>query len=235
MPPLSAIALAALVATGESPPAIESLAGKYYRGDGLGVNWSLQLNTNGTYAFTWDGCLGRYAESQGHYRLSGQVVVLEAEASATPAGQLDLPSRLVGVGWGSRQYLIQEDRGPEFVAAITRGFEPRRQLHGQFLLRRSDVSQPARGAPAMPEEWRKWLLPAAVEARVTKVLARHRATVDAGANRALHAGMLLTLTSQKYGPSDIRVVEVLRASSVVENDYGDPPFVLGGRVTSRPW
>jgi hypothetical protein len=37
-------------------PAVVS--GDYYSGDGLGVNWSLELCQDGTFEFSWDGCLG---------------------------------------------------------------------------------------------------------------------------------------------------------------------------------
>jgi hypothetical protein len=231
------IALATAVLSSE--PRVGSpvmLAGDYFSGDGLGINWALSLRPDGTYSFTWDGCLGRYAERQGRFRVDGFLVVLErAESWPASPDEMELPSSLVAVRWGERLYLVPEAEGARFVADVTRGWEPRHGTHGRFLLRQSDWEKPARGVPDLPEGWRKLLLPAPVEARVTRVLARHRAEIGAGSNQKLHPGVLLSLVSKKYGSTEVRVVSVGPASSIVENDYGDPPFVSGGRVTSRAW
>jgi hypothetical protein len=212
-----------------------TLVGDYFSGDGLGVNWALSLRADGTYTFAWDGCLGRYAERQGRFRVDGPLVVLEgAELSVSP-DEIELPSSLVAVRWGERLYLVPEAEGARFAADVTRGWEPRHRTDGRFLLRQSDWEKPVRGMPELPEGWRKWLLPDPIEAHVTRVLARHRAEIGAGSNQKLHPGMLLSLVSKKYGSTDVRVASVGPASSIVENDYGDPPFVSGGRVTSKAW
>lgn len=41
------------------------LPGKYYNGDGLGVNITIQLDSDGTYSSKWNGCLGNYGNSKG--------------------------------------------------------------------------------------------------------------------------------------------------------------------------
>ncbi len=214
----------------ESAP---DLVGEYYSGDGLGMNMSLSIKADGRYSFAWDGCLGRYAQSEGAIRAASELLVLAASNAIGAAEGLLLPSRLLIVRWGDRLYLVPEDKGPLFAAHVVRGHEPRVGANGWFMLRRSDWDRPARGLPDVRPEWQKWLLRAPVEARVTCVLARHRAEIDAGSNEHLHPGLLLNLVSNKYGPSDVRVVSVRAGSSTIENDYGDPPMEMARRVTSK--
>ena len=52
------------------------MAGSYYRGDGLGYNVSLLLQTNGDYSAEWHGCLGKYGEAAGKWSLAGNRIVL---------------------------------------------------------------------------------------------------------------------------------------------------------------
>jgi hypothetical protein len=40
-------------------------AGTYYRGDGLGLNWLLELSPWGRYHFTWDTCQGTFKNLRG--------------------------------------------------------------------------------------------------------------------------------------------------------------------------
>lgn len=41
--------------------------GRYYKGDGLGVNIYIQLNADGTYESKWNGCLGNYGNASGRW------------------------------------------------------------------------------------------------------------------------------------------------------------------------
>ena len=53
-------------------PQASDLAGSYYSGDGLGRNVTVVLNSNGTFASDWQGCLGLYGEAEGTWRLDGE-------------------------------------------------------------------------------------------------------------------------------------------------------------------
>ncbi len=50
-----------------SNPPGEGLTGKWYRGDGLGMNISLVLSTGGSYEAVWSGCLGEYGSARGSW------------------------------------------------------------------------------------------------------------------------------------------------------------------------
>ena len=60
----------------EAPPDAKAVAGSYYCGDGLGYNVTLTLKDDGTYFGEWNGCLGKYGEASGAWKVSGKSVVL---------------------------------------------------------------------------------------------------------------------------------------------------------------
>lgn len=209
------------------------LTGDYYCGDGRGFNWNFSLRADGSYSFASHGHMGPYADSKGRVRLNAASLTLELTDGAPRLLEAPLPLALVVVRWADRRYLVPEHEGARFAAHVARAWEPRADKYGWFLLRQSDWAKPVRGLPELPERWHKWLLRSPVEARIMRALTRHRAEIDAGSNRNLQPGMLLGLVSKKYGSTDVRVVTVGASSSTIENDYGDPPLVRGGRVTSR--
>ncbi len=51
-------------------------SGIYYSGDGTGVNIHLALLADGTYAADWWGCMGRYGEAVGNWRVAGKDLLL---------------------------------------------------------------------------------------------------------------------------------------------------------------
>ena len=52
----------------------DSVPGRYYHGDGLGVNLSLTLDEDGTFECGWRGCLGDYGRTSGTWALEGTLV-----------------------------------------------------------------------------------------------------------------------------------------------------------------
>ena len=212
---------------------LQLVVGDYYRGDGHGLSVNLSLRSDATFAFSHGGHLGQSLAVEGHARLEGAFLYLEPATSLPPAEASLLPRRLVVVPWAERVYLVPEGEGPLFAAHVTRGREPRTEVYGWFLLKRTDWQKAASGPPAVPATWQKWLLQSPVDARIIRALARHRAEINAGSKQGLHPGILLALVSKKYGPSDVKVVSVTVDSSIIENDYGDPPLLVGWRVTSR--
>jgi hypothetical protein len=65
--------------TPKAPPDAKVVAGSYYCGDGLGYNVTLILETNGTYTGEWNGCLGKYGEASGTWKVSGKRIILTPE------------------------------------------------------------------------------------------------------------------------------------------------------------
>lgn len=62
--------------TPEAPPNAKAVAGSYYCGDGTGYNVTLILKENGVYSGEWHGCLGKYGEASGTWKVSDKQIVL---------------------------------------------------------------------------------------------------------------------------------------------------------------
>jgi hypothetical protein len=229
--------LVAAAVTLQTEPQVDGLGavtGEYYLGDGLGLNWTLSLNAAGAFSFEWDGCMGRYDESEGSATLEdGFVRLVPTKAREQGVGK-PLPLRWLPVPWGDRMYLLSEDDVPLFASYVNRGWEPRSGAHGLFLLRRDDWQKPAAGPPRLPDRWMPFILTKPVEARVTRVLGRHRAEINAGSQQGVQPGMLLTVIGRKREWADVRATAVAARSSVVEGEYGRPALAKGQRVTSKP-
>ncbi len=64
-----------------APANSDSLVGKYYSVDGLGMNVVLTLNVDSTYSADWHGCLGKYGDASGLWNISDTLLIL------TPANE----------------------------------------------------------------------------------------------------------------------------------------------------
>ena len=211
---------------------IGRVEGTYYRGDGLGVNWTLSLSAAGTFSFTWDGCLGRYDDNDGDAVVDGDFLELRPRRPLDRGLGKQLPLRWVPVPWGGRMYLLEEGDVPLFAKYVNQGWEPRVGSHGLFLLRREDWKKTAPGMPTLPGKWSSLLLAKPVDARVARVLTPSRAEIDKGAANGLQVGMLLTAV-QGNDWVDVKVQSVDQNQAIVEAEDG---HTLTGshRVTSRP-
>jgi len=115
--------------------------------------------------------------------------------------------------WSNRHYLIPSDEMVKFANYVNGGFEPRDEIHGLFLLREGDERKKVRGAPAIPAEYRGYLLAAPITARVSSVgesrldkpyecPSKGRftpLTLDAGSGKGVRVGMEFYL----FGPSPV--------------------------------
>jgi hypothetical protein len=58
-------------------PKLKALSGKYYEGDGLGYNLSLDLEPDGTYSAEWHGCMGLYGSASGTWSIADSHLTFE--------------------------------------------------------------------------------------------------------------------------------------------------------------
>ncbi len=68
----------------DAPADAKMLAGSYYCGDGTGYNLTLNLKDDGTYTAEWRGCLGKYGEASGAWKLADKRIEL------TPAEEKEM-------------------------------------------------------------------------------------------------------------------------------------------------
>ena len=145
-------------------------AGKYRRGDGLGVNVNVSIAPKGGFVFTWYGCLGRYDANYGAVAEKNGDLAFEFELPDSPGSRPGIASAFVPVRWGDRQYLIALDQAREFANAVNSGREPCQQSCSEFLLREGDELIDVNGRPEMPKEWARYLLAKPIEAEFVRLL-----------------------------------------------------------------
>jgi hypothetical protein len=204
--------------------AATDMAGDYYLGDGLGLNWSLSLDADHRFAFTWRGCLGLYGASAGEWRLDGDR--LRLIASGEPEGMAKrAPLEYLVVRWGPRTYLVKADDVVDFCNQINRQWEPRDDAHGMVYLRDGDWDLLATGRPQLPKKYEAYILDHPVRARI---IAGNR--IDAGASDGLLPGMVLIGDTV-----NIRIVNVREHDADVEALYGDKIPAAGVEVSTRSY
>lgn len=193
-------------------------AGRYYYDDGLGVNVALAIAPTSGFVFTWHGCGGEYDRNYGSVEYREGVLVLHPKLPNERIGFQGIETEFTLLRWGDRRYLIPADEMITFCNAVNYGEEPRRDVHGFFLLRSDDWKLPAAGFPAVPSEFREYLLGEPIVAEVSAVDGVQQesgrryttATLDAGENQGVRPGMEFRLIDSKGPKSTYAVAEITR-------------------------
>lgn len=224
-------------------------AGEYYSGDGLGVNVSLLLAPKAGYVFEWHGCLGLYDRNYGGVSFTNGKIHLSFTFKNEQKGFQGIAEQLIPVSWGERQYLIPSGDIVEFCNDVNAGTEPREDMHGRHLLREGDEKKKVRGFPAVPDEFRAYLLTKPIEATITTVgsyttrpivcewkFKDTPVTLDAGSEAGILPGMEFHVRKPGNIVKSVTVTKVSRNSSeALMTGIGeeDPGPKVGWRVSTR--
>lgn len=204
-------------------------AGDYYEGDGLGANIRVSLAPGTGIAATWHGCLGLYGANRGKVVERDGELRFEYE-EPNEQGFGGFPDALRPIRWGERRYMIPETKLIDFVNAINHGFEPRKQVHGMYLLADGDEKRPVAGLPELPKPMRDLIRRQALEARIVSVDAaetrksetgsdcgfHYRMTLDRGARDGLAPGVELKVIGQAHIWDNVTVATVADATATAE-------------------
>jgi len=144
-------------------------AGRYYYGDGLGVNVHLSLAPKSGFEFTWYGCLGLYDLNYGSVVEKEGVLHLIFTHSNERKSFQGIAPELVPLVWGDRHYLIPADRFVDFANAVNAGFETHNSVSRRFLLREGDELKEVEGAPKLPSQYSGYLLEKPIKAEITSI------------------------------------------------------------------
>ena len=182
---INALILAAAVTLSSA-----QVAGTYYQGDGLGMNWRLALRKDGSFAFKWQGCVGVYDSKSGRWALEEGSVRLHVEKQQEDAMSPSIPLILQPIPWGSRMYLLDPNAIRDFADAINDGTEHRSEGHGLTLLRSEDWRIAVDGLPSIPASFSSLVLRAPIRGSVTRLLPNGRVRINRGAKHDVRVGLV---------------------------------------------
>ncbi len=206
-----------------------AVAGEYFLGDGLGLNWALSILPDGRYSFRWSGCLGIYHRESGAVkRVDGNLMLAPVKPIEPRMERVFLPLK-----WGHRTYLIVPARLEEFCDAIIRGDEPRSDYHGEFYL--LGLDEPVAGVPELPEPWAAYLRENLVIGTIVDVMDDGRAKLDVGSADGVHPESDLRVQGRSDPTWQLKLVAVNERSCLIEKVYaGDAkePLKPGWKVVA---
>lgn len=205
-------------------------AGRYYEGDGEGVNVDLNLAPKSGFVFTWNGCLGLYDLNYGDVVETDGKIRLVFKYPNVREGFQGIAPELIPINWGERHYLIPADRFVDFANDINAGVEPRKSTWGSFLLRRGDELKAVSGKPTLPQEYSDYLLKDPIKAEISSIKGRRledsrritTVVLNVGSAQGVKQGMEFYV----YSPSTLfcsaRITSVDSSSSearIVQYDF----------------
>ena len=118
------------------PVPAEKVYGKYYRGDGLGVNHSLELVMNGRFIFSWHGCLGEYDKNEGAFKIEGNKLSLLPELPNIQKGFQGTPTQFIIRQAGEDIFLIEKEDLRKFDNGLLENASlQKRYYHGLYYIK----------------------------------------------------------------------------------------------------
>lgn len=222
-------------------------AGRYYSGDGLGFNVSVELDGADGFRAKSSSCVGMPVERTGRVFVRDGWLEFEPDGGAWGSQTLEavLAGQVSLVEWGERRYLIQARRLVGFAQACHGESEPRDTIHGGELLRVGDEAKPASGEPQGQGDLAKLVFEVPLEARVIEVLPASETPpesdrpactfvrVDVGFEQGAYVGLIL----YPLEPRDWRGLELAevgpRASLARQEWAGGVPLEVGRRLGSH--
>lgn len=221
-------------------------AGDYYLGGGSGLYISLQLAPESGFAFYSSGCvIGIYEIQAGTVEWSAGKVRLRPMLAKVSDGLFREFREYYPVKWGNRRYLIGEDEMLRFANEINQGLEPGVSIFRYrclFLVRESDLSKKTEGQPALPEQFRHYVLKKPIRAEVIAVGPSNtkkvegvsglwgrftEVTLNVGSTRGVFVGMEFRAFHPKdvYASGQVTRVEADRCTVLIEESLtGEKPL-----------
>ena len=194
----------------------DNILGKYYFGDGLGVNCSLELSKTGRFKYEWTGCLGTYDKEEGTFEIQEKTVSLAPNSPVESMCRINEKVFHI-IRWDKLVYLVPEADMLEFCNDVNQGMEP--EYGASFYLKEKPKTKNPKGLPDLPGNWNNFLLKASVTGKILDVTGDH-AILDSGTNKGVLPGMEFTaLTPSDKAWAQLTIISVSpdRSFAKVEN------------------
>ena len=235
-----------------SQPGKHEWAGDYYEGDGTGENVSLLIAPKHGYVFEWHGCLGLYDRNYGDVTVTNGRLQLSFTFTNKHEGFEGIAAEFIPVRWGKRMYLVPTKEIVRFCNEVNSGLEPRKEPHGRQLLRHGDEKRLATGDPAIPVEYRAYLLKEPIKAEITKIakvvtrpsksdfkFKDTTVTINSGMSQGLRQGMEFYVNDPHDLVQTVEIVSVTDSESqgvITQIGEDNPPPKVGWKLSTRaPW
>ena len=209
------------------------IPGRYYQGDGLGVNLTLELKPNGTFDFSWHGCLGEYDRNFGSWELRGDKLFLQPKRPHEHKGFAGMDVRFFPVKWGKRILLIDEYEMAGFAASAK---EPPDILDHprEYSKLTGDKFEFAKvqGRPIMPLRFDRFYDHGAVRAKVVSIRPNGRVELAGGWSAGLRPGLRL---ASDWGSKEVEITTVQGKRSFGRLWYvriAEHPLTVGEELSS---
>ncbi len=168
----------------DAPEWFKEWAGRYYTGDGMGMNVIIDLAPKAGLTYIWRGCTGLYDANHGDVVESfpGGIKVKLAIRPAASRYRF-MSETLYFVRWGPRRYLVPGSQMMKLVNNYNEGGYSRERMRNIPRRIESDGDYVPRlepepeGVPELPPEFSKLLLTKPLALSVTKVTAEPVHTV----------------------------------------------------------
>ena len=160
-----------------------------------------------------------------------------------------IAGEFIPIRWGNRMYLVPTKEIVGFCNEVNSGSEPRKELHGRYLLRRGDEKRQATGDPAVPAEYQSYLLKRPIEAEITKIgkvvtrpskadfkFKDTTVTINAGKKHGLQSGMELYVTAPDRLVERVEIASVVDAESqgvITQIGEDEPAPKVGWKLSTR--
>lgn len=199
-------------------------AGRYYEGDGLGMNVTILIAPKSGVTYTWHGCMGLYDGNHGDItRVLDDG--LELKLALDPAGGYRvMDTRLYFVRWGADRFLVPKSLMLEFVNNYNAGGFGRRSMFG--IPRKNGTNSRSlddverTGRPSLPAEFAKMIIEKPMKLTITgATLVKpdkdpRSPTIDGeltfsgGSDQGVYVGMEFPIEAgRQYGTVTITAVE----------------------------
>ena len=202
-------------------------AGQYGCGYALTAGATLYICPGSGYVIEWEACLGVHARTFGNVMETNGHIRLSFSDKEECRLLTYLNGEMFPVQWGERRYLIPYDDVIGFCNAINNGSEPRGEMYGWHLLRDGDHAKPVSGFPAIPAEFRPYLLAEPITAEIMNVDSNTTEegkgewafrdtffTLNAGRERGLLGGMQMVVVEPDTITEKVYITEVQKDKAI---------------------
>jgi len=207
--------------------------GKYFFGDGLGVNCHLTLAED-TFSFLWRGCLGVYGENSGTFTISNNKLNIFPAKQNIQKGFGGTPTEFIFISWGNRLYLIPDNDTDliDFCNSINQNSEPREDVHGQFYLKENNENIKVSDYPKLPKKYSDYLLNKPLKGKIIKIINKKLCIVNIGKNNGLKKGMeLFPVESDDF--ITLETIDVYNDTAIIKNKYKGDKIKKKYKVSTR--